>query len=222
MRAQRIHTASRRGGFTLVEVIVAAAILVLMMTGLGLITNTSQSAYRSTMLVASADVRARRALTRIASELSSVGGSVIAPDPTSVFGTDTIQYQRATGVVGGAVAWSPTAQLGFEYAPGEANDGVDNDGDGVIDNGVVVLTLNLGMANQQRVVLCNGVSELADGEVLNGVDDNGNGVADESGLSIQRVGDVMIIRLCLEQRDDGNGTIVRTQQTSVRLRNIDL
>ena len=213
---------TRRAGFTLIEVAVSISVLGLMMGIFGMVSTTSHSAYQAVTIVSGLDVNARRTLVRVASELSSIGGSVLAPDPTGNFGAQTIQYQRAAGVVGGVVVWGENTQLGFEYEPGEADDGIDNDGDGLVDEGLVVLTLDIGGANQRRVVLCHDVRELALGELDNGVDDNGNGVADEAGFNVQRVGDVMIVRLCLERRAAGGGTVVRTHQTTVRLRNIDL
>jgi hypothetical protein len=67
-------------------------------------------------------------------------------------------------------------------------------------------------------VLCHGVRELLEGEVADGDDDNGNGVSDEAGFNVHRVGDVLFVRLSVEESLE-NGTIVRTLETSVRLRN---
>lgn len=222
MPTRKQSMGSRRAAFTLIEVAISVVVLGLMMGIFGMVTATSNSAYQTTSATNTLDVNGRRTLTRIASELASIGGSVLAPDPTGNFGAATIQYQTAADVVNGAVVWGQNTQLGFEYSTGEVDDGLDNDGNGLVDEGVVVLTIGVGGANPQRVVLCHDVRELADGEVLNGADDNGNGIADEAGFNVQRVGDVMIVRLCLERRGAENSTIVRTHQTSVRLRNIDL
>jgi len=211
-----------RAGFTLIEISISVLVLAVMMGIFGMVSATSNSAYQATAVTTGLDVNARRTLTRIASELAPIGGSVLAPDPTGNFGAQTMQYQRAAGVVAGAVVWGQNSQIGFEYSDGEVDDGIDNNNNGLVDEGVVVMTLDVGGLNPQRVVLCHDVRELAAGEVANGVDDNGNGVADEAGFNIQRVGDVMTIRICLERRAAGEGTVSRTHQTSVRLRNIDL
>ena len=218
----RSRNRTRRGGFTVIEVAISISVLAMMMGIFSLVSSTSSTAYQAVSTVSGLDVNARRTLTRVGSELSSIGGSVLAPDPTGNFGAQAIQYQRAAGVVAGAVVWGEDTLLGFEYEPGEVDDGLDNDNDGLVDEGLVVLTLGIGGANPRRVVLCHDVRELALGELGNGVDDNGNGVADEAGFNVQRVGDVMTVRLCLERRSAGGGTVVRTHQTSVRLRNIDL
>lgn len=214
-----------RAGFTLIEVAISVSILGLLMAIFGMVSSTSTSAYRAVSIVSGLDVNARRTLTRVGSELASIGGSTLNLDPEGNFGLPSLQYQRAigfnTGVNPVEIDWGEDTQLGFEYEVGEVDDGLDNDGDGLVDEGVVVLTLGIGGPNPRRVILCHDVRELALGELPNGVDDNGNGVADEAGFNMQRVGDVMTVRLCLERRAAGGGTVVRTHQTSVRLRNID-
>jgi hypothetical protein len=65
----------------------------------------------------------------------------------------------------------------------------------------------------------NGVREALEGEAFNGLDDNGNGLVDERGLAIELDGDVLTVHLSLERRGPDGAPIVRTQQTSVRLRN---
>jgi prepilin-type N-terminal cleavage/methylation domain-containing protein len=213
---------STSGGFTLIEMAVSVVVLGLLMSVFGLITVSGHNAYRATTLSNKADGSARRAIARISSELTTAGGSVMNPDPTSQFGVQQIDFQQATGVLNGNVTWGPVTRIGFEYAPGETDDGVDNDGNGLVDDGVVAMTRDLGGPNQQRVVLCHGIRELGQNETLNGVDDNGNGVIDESGFNAQRVGDVMILRLCVELPGAGDGTVVRPHQATVRLRNIDI
>ncbi|MEQ1892117.1 MAG: hypothetical protein ABL998_06210 [Planctomycetota bacterium] len=61
--------------------------------------------------------------------------------------------------------------------------------------------------------------ELAEGELDDGDDDNGNGLVDEEGLSFERTGGRLVIRLSLESLDSNGNSLVRTVQTSVRLRN---
>jgi prepilin-type N-terminal cleavage/methylation domain-containing protein len=217
-----IRTSRARRGMTMIEMAVTALVFSLMMCLLGIIVSTSHGAYRAHSLRSDLDARARRALARIAEELTTIQGSLMNPDPTGATGAATLDFQQAVGVVGGAVVQGPLMRVGFQYETGELDDGLDNDGDGLADEGVVELIRDVGGAGQMRVVLCRGVRELAEGEVVNGVDDNGNGVVDEMGFNLQRVGDVMVLRLWLEARGAGDPTVVRDNQATVRLRNVDI
>jgi hypothetical protein len=217
----RIPRPSSRSGFTLIEVAISTLFFVLMMSVLGVVTMTSESAYKASTLATKLDGQGRRALVRVSDELTTISGTLMNPDPTGAGGTDQIEFQQAVGVANGAVVWGALTRIGFEYDVGEVDDGQDNDGDGMVDEGVLVFTRDIGV-NQARVVLCHDVRELAVGEVVNGIDDNGNGVVDEGGFSIQRVGDVMVIRLWLETSAGGGETVGRQHQTRVRLRNIGI
>jgi hypothetical protein len=139
------------------------------------------------------------------------------PNPTSAFGTSNLQFRKAIGFTGTGPQWGQPLSLAFEYAPEELDDGLDNDGNGLVDDGVLVLTRDVG-GNEQRLVLCSGVRELLEGEEANGADDNGNGVINEAGFNVRRVDDVLHVRLSLEEVLENN-TIVRTLETAVRLRN---
>ena len=102
---------------------------------------------------------------------------------------------------------------------GEIDDGLDNNGNGLVDEGRVVLTENLGGADERDRILARRVRELLEGELDNGVDDNGNGLVDEKGFSFERMGESLVIRMTMERIDVGQRTIERSAQTSVRLRN---
>jgi hypothetical protein len=208
-----------RAGFTLIEVAIAALIFVMMMSMLGVVSVTSQSAYSSATVTSKLDGQGRRALTRVADELTTIAGSLMNPNPTGNGGTDQIEFQQAIGVVNGVVTWGPLTRIGFEYEIGEVDDGQDNDGDGLVDEGVLAFTRDVGGPNEKRVVICRDVREMGVGETLNGVDDNGNGVVDEGGFNIQRVGDVMVLRLWLETALGHDETMARDHVATVRLRN---
>jgi prepilin-type N-terminal cleavage/methylation domain-containing protein len=213
------HPSSTRAGFTLIELAIVTLVFAVLMGAFALVSVTSHKTYRESSRAAVLDQRLRRALDSISSELRVVAGSLMAPDPQNALGTDRIDFRQALGIVNGKVTWGPQSRIAFEFAPGEINDGVDNDGNGMVDDGWVVLTRDVGGA-AQRFVLCRGVREAVPGEPINGLDDNGNGVTDEGGFNLQRVGDVMIIRLSIEGPGLDGATFVRTGQTSIRLRNI--
>jgi hypothetical protein len=208
---------NRRAGFTAIEAIIAASLFVILFSSAILAARGGLGAFRTTQGTGDAETRARRALDRAVFELMSTGGSTLIPDPTTDFGTSALQFRQAIGVNGTAPLWSTDRSLVFEYAEGEADDGVDNDGNGLVDDGVLVFTRDVGGTNT-RVILCRGVRELLEGEDANGDDDNGNGVTDEAGFNVHREGDVLYVRLSLEEPVE-TGTVIRTLETGVRLRN---
>ena len=211
-------------GFTLVEVIIALTLFVILFSSAVLAARGGAGAFRATQGQSDVEVRARRAMDRVAFELMSAGRSTLVATPASssgtpesLFGAFDFQFRQAIGVNGTAPLWGPTLALTREYAPDEADDGVDNDGNGLVDDGVLVLTRDVG-GEPHRVVLCHGVREMLEGELADADDDNGNGVIDESGFNVQRQGDVLFVRLSLEEPVEG-GTIVRTLETALSLRN---
>jgi type II secretory pathway pseudopilin PulG len=223
------HRRSPRAAFTLLEAAIAVVLTGLLMSSAILFAKGGQGAFRATQNATDVEARVRRALDRMVMELLSAGNlEPIAP----LMGSSTVVYSlvkpwdwnkldasdgAGDGVAGLTPLWGLRNSLTFEQEPGESNDGVDEDGDGLVDEGCVVLTIDL-LGNPRRVVLCSGVGELGEGETANGADDNGNGIIDEGGFNVFQDGDVLYLRLSLEEPGE-DGSIVRTLETSVRLRN---
>lgn len=216
----RHQASARTAGFTLLEMLVSGALLVLLLSSALLAARGGMGAFRATQDASDIETRVRRALDRVVFELLSAGKSELFPawdDLDGDFGTDDLNFAKVTGLAGTAPVYGPVHKIALELAPGEADDGLDNDGNGLVDDGILVLTRDVG-GTEQRTILCRGVRELLEGEVANGDDDNGNGVSDEAGFNVHRLGDVLFVRLTLEAPGESN-TIVRTLETSVRLRN---
>jgi type II secretory pathway pseudopilin PulG len=207
----------RRAGFSMVEAVIVLALFVLLMSAAILAARGGMQAFRTARDVSDAETRVRRGLDRIIFELLSAGETELVPNPTGEFGTADLQFRRVVGLTGTAPDFGPTYRLAFEYTTGEIDDDIDNDGNGLVDDGVVVLTRDVG-GTEHRAILCRGVCEMLEGEEPNGADDNGNGVRDEAGFNIHRVGDVLFVRLSVEEPVE-TGTIVRTLETAVRIRN---
>jgi len=207
----------RQAGMSLVEVVIGGAILVVLLSTAVVAANGGLGAFRATQDTTDLETRVRRALDRLALELLSSARSELSPNPSGQFGTSELQFSKVVGLTGTTPDFGPPNRIAFEYERRELDDGLDNDGNGLIDDGQLVLTRSVG-ANERRVVLCHGVRELLEGEEANGADDNGNGIKDEAGFNAHRVDNVLFLRLSLEARGE-NGPIVRTLETSVRLRN---
>lgn len=208
-----------RAGFSLLELTIAIVLLTVFLGTAGLAVRQGYDAYRNTSSVADLQTRLRRAMDGTAGELVATGREVLFPDPVGDYGSETLSFRNAVGLAGTGPLWGDLNRIGFEYEAGDPDDGVDNDGDGLVDEGLLVLTRDVGGPNEMRVVLCSGVAEMGAGETIDDDDENGNGVKDEMGFNVQRVDDVLVLRLTLEARDAGGREQLRSVQTSIRLRN---
>lgn len=211
--------AKERGGFTVLEVTISVAIMGLVISSVALLGVSNQRAYRTGAAGADLEVDVRRALDQVVQELMRSGASVLLPDPVEGVGGSDVTYAKAVGVSGGATDWGPPSRMRFEYEEGELDDGADNNGNGLVDEGRVIWTRNAGEPNESVHVLCRGVREYLEGEELNLDDDNDNGLEDERGFCLERVGETLVIRLSLERQVSGEGLQTRTIETSVKLRN---
>lgn len=209
-----------RRGATLIETVFAVSLLVVVAGSVASISSSSSSLFRSSMVSVEIDAAGRRALQVISEELLRTGSTAVTPlAVTTASGSDEIDYQPAVDAVGTTVQWGDPSSIELELEGGELDDGLDNDGDGLVDERQVVLIRNPGAVDEKRRVLCKGVSEMLAGEVDDNDDDNGNGIVDEAGLSFHLVGDVMEVRLTLQRMDRDGRVVERTLETAVRLRN---
>lgn len=219
MRPFRAVHGHRRGGFSLLEIMITLTVISTLLGSLLLALVSSTKASRIGMSRQDLEGLARRTLDRIARELMSSGTSVLIPDPIAPFGSSALTYQAAAGVAGEVIAWNASTRLERELDDGETNDGTDENGNGLVDEGRVRLTLDVGGVGERSLTLAHHVREYLEGESPNGVDDNGNGLVDEAGLCFERRDETLLIRLSLERLDLDGKSFVRTVATSVRLRN---
>jgi len=212
---------NQRKGFALIEVAVSLAIITVIVGSLVEVNRSTMNTFAQTSAATLVHTQARRALDRVAAELENGELATLQPNPVIAgVSTDNIQFQTATGVdsATGAIVSSSTTKLAWVLEPGELNNGVDDNGNGLIDEGELVLIRNYLQANQQTIVLAHGVSKLLQGETANNADDNGNGLIDEHGFCIFREGNLLRVRLTLERSVKGK-VVMATVETGVRLRN---
>jgi len=215
----RAQSRSGRAGFSMLELLICVGLLSLVFGSLGLVSRTTDSLYRQTSRSSNLEARCRQTVDHVVDLLATMVGVQSFPDPVAPNWTGTLDFVQATGVVGGALSWGPPLRLVLEMDAGEVEDGIDNDGDGSIDEGRLVLIRNPGAGGELRTILCHGVSYYAEREVGNGADDNGNGMVDERGFCMERQGDVMRVFLTLEDQDDAGRPVVCSVTTSLRIRN---
>jgi hypothetical protein len=226
---QRRGAPTRAGG-SLLEVLVIVAVLALLLAMAGMSVSTSRGAYGQGMLAADAEVQARRALEWIAAELqgasaASVGVDGMAPPPPADAIT-WLDYREITGFAGSA-QMGEQRRLQLVLQAGELDDGLDNNGNGLVDEcRIELLTDVLGSARAAGLI--GLVRRLAEGELDNGLDDNGDGQVDEPGFGALweplepgasgMRGGSLSLWLSLERKLAGQRAVMRTVRTSVRVR----
>ncbi len=217
----RTPVRSTRAGSTLLEVILAATLFVLIAASAVTVVDAAVQGYRTETVSAQLDSLARELLDEISEHLRGADLEAVTPPGVKApASTSLVDFQRALGFQNDAVLWGPTERLAFEYDPGDPDNGADDDGDGLIDEGRVVWIENPGAAGERRAALCSWVREWLEGETPgNALDDNGNGLVDERGFCLDFAGSRATVRLSLERRDRDGHAIVHTVSRAVTLRN---
>lgn len=215
-----VYSRSARGlraGLSLVELMVAMVILAMLLGAIGATVLRGGTAFEQGVASSEVEVQARRAIDRIADELS--GALVGSLAPNSALGSSVLSFADSAGYVAGVNVPGTTSQLLLQPNPSDPDDGLDNNGNGLVDECEVVLVRDSLLPTQTTTTIVPWVREFAQGELENGLDDNGNGLIDERGLSFELVGETLNIRITLERLDPDQRPITRTVETTVRLRN---
>jgi prepilin-type N-terminal cleavage/methylation domain-containing protein len=208
-----------RRGFTLVELMISVVILGMIMSSVALVGISNRRAFDQGAGGANLEVTLRRAVDHVVQELMRAAAISLGPNPLAPAGADDMTYYKIVGVAAGEPVESTLFRLRWEYEEGEIDDGVDNNGNGLVDEGRILYTRDFTEANERTVVICHNVAEYFPGETPNLADDNGNGLQDERGFCLERVGDAIVIRLALTSIVADSGLQTRTIETSVKLRN---
>lgn len=216
--AHRI-VAHQRAGFSLVELALVVVILAVVLGSLAFVARSSDRMYNTGSVNSHLESQAAITMQHVCEELRTAGVDTLDPEPAAGIGAHFVQYLQARNATATDVTWSAPRRLELEYEAGELDDGLDNNGNGLIDECRLSLIENPGAPGEQRRVLTRWVAERLQGELLNGLDDNGNGLVDERGFTLERVGRAVIVRLTLQRRTVDGGLAQRTSQSSVRPRN---
>ena len=207
-----------RGGFTLVELSVALVLMSVLGGLFFLTTESTTNATRTGVAMAELDAQALRALDRVCDGLKSSSSDQATPQAVTPFSGTQLVFKRGLGAdADGEVIWGPLERFELEYD--EADDDLDDDGDGLVDEGRLVWTENPGAAGERRSVLCEGVREYLACETFDGDDQNDNGLIDERGFALDFDGNRVTVRLTLVSRDAKGHPLACTVQRSVAFRN---
>lgn len=201
-RLQRRH---RRGGFTLLELLMALALFAIMTVKIHYaMVAANQASTRSTRRIVVED-QARRVLQQIAVAVMGANRGTLIPDTVAPLSMSSMRFQVNLGIENGEVVWSDPEQVALDDATEQ-----------------VFWSSNPDAANARRVVWSNLVTPFLEGELPNGMDDNGNGLIDEKGLSFEVDRNAVRIRLTLERITDDGESVMETVETTVTCRNLNV
>lgn len=210
-----------RAGFSLLELTVSTALLALVFTAAFQIGDAVTSGSSTATSSAKADEGVGRAIERLAERLKDSGSGWFFVPMAPGFPMHDVEFQRIDGYddIADAIEYDDE-RIFLERIPSDPDDGLDNDGNGLADDGRVVWVDARGTPQEVRTVVCDRVPEVLEGEVDgNLVDDNGNGLVDERGLAIDPIDAGVRIRLTVVERDKSGRDVVRTAERVVWFRN---
>lgn len=192
----------RRAGFTLIEAVIALALIGLVVTKLTLVMEEARRAHQEESVALALQDQAMILLDKIAYAVVGASRQRLEPEQPAPLSSAEIRFQVSLGVEDGEPVWSDPEIIGLAEGSGQLYWGQ-----------------NVGAAEERIVVWANTVSQMLEDELLNGADDNGNDLADELGLAFVVDDKSVVIRLTLENvREDGERLQV-TRETTVTCRN---
>jgi hypothetical protein len=214
-----MNRSRREAGVTLVEVVIVGGVLSVVVAAIYTLLGSSTDTYAVGVTKSDLDHRANLILEEVAEVLLYSGQQVIQPAPVAPLSAASITFQESAGFEGGKAVWGDPIVVEFVYDSGEQNDGKDNNGNGLIDEGMLVKRVFAADGTARSTVMTRWVREYFEGEVPNGMDDNGNGLVDERGFCVDKSGELWILRLTVERPDATGRALASTAATTVRPRN---
>lgn len=202
----------------MVELTIVVALLGLVLGSMAMVSSSSNRAFQTSSVRSHLEAQSSAAMDRMLVDLRIAVGESLDPALGDGDVTTSVEYVQA-GLDGTKIQLGPLRRLAFEYEVGEIDDGLDNNGNGLVDEGRLVLTEDVGGPGERSLVLTRWVRELLAGELDNGLDDNGNGLVDEPGFFLRRQGATLSAQMTLERVDREGRPIVRTSRSSTKLRN---
>lgn len=217
-RALGAHAA--RAGVSLIEVAIVITLLGVFAQSAWMALDTGTRVLETGSERSALQARASKAMGQVTRALTLAGIDSMTGVPAAPFFDDRISFESldAVDTNTGTLSWT-AHEIRLESEPGEKDDGLDNDGDGLIDEGRIVHVIAPGTAEEREVTIASGIAELYPGESWNGKDDNGNGLIDEHGLAFALDGERLRILLSLEVVDGEEREVARSLETTLRIRN---
>jgi hypothetical protein len=197
------HDRRASGGFTLIELTIAAAVLVIVLGNVYMVLSDTQRNYGSKTTANDVDVRARRTLDRIAAALVGASRDTLTVAREAPENDSEINFATSLGIADGVPMWSNPQRIALSSDASPSISWVENPGE----------------PHETRVIWSRDVRQFAAGDVPNGIDDNGNGLIDEKGLSFAIEGNSVRVTLTIERPGANGKPVTKTLSTLVTCRN---
>lgn len=210
--------AGRRRGAALLQVAVATVIAVIGLGIAGTALSRAQTTSRDSALRTALDRRRAQGIDALIDALQDASASSIATDLSAGAAASSLTFRAKVGISGDTPTLGEATTLEWVIDPRETDNGLDDDRDGLVDEGFVRRTVGTGGTARTDVIV-RDVCRRLEGETVNSNDDNGNGAADERGFLLIRSGNRIRVWLSVSARMRDGTTSVRTMGGSVDVSN---
>ncbi len=130
--------ADPRSGYTLLEIAVSLVVLNVVLGGAFMVIFHANRLFSEQMSHVNLEQTGWRVMDRLANELQGANPPTVTP--VVIDDSTWLRFQKVTGFSGGAITLGGFATVTFRLAAGETDNNVDDNGDGIADEGFVVLT----------------------------------------------------------------------------------
>ncbi|MEM7233888.1 MAG: prepilin-type N-terminal cleavage/methylation domain-containing protein [Planctomycetota bacterium] len=141
-------TRQLRTGFTLLELAIALTLSVVLLGAGSFLANRCTALLYTEMDLLALDGTGHRVLEHFVNELRVAASETIVP--AILDDASSVQYRQVSGYAKGKRQLSPARSIEFRRDDGEAPNGKDDDGDGLVDEGSIVQ-----VAGGSEVTLCS-------------------------------------------------------------------
>lgn len=194
------------GGFTLVEVIVASAILVLVSVNVWMVTKAGRSAAATGTFMMTLEDELNLTVDRISLALMAADSAAVDGPQMKPLSSETVSFQSNLGLEDGSVVYGPVEEI--QWLPVEQLDGR------------VVWRERPAEPEERELIWSNSVPQAFEDEVPdNGVDDNANEIEDERGLAFTMDGARVDIHVTVERVNEHGRRQPVSKTTQVTCRN---
>lgn len=216
--AELTRRAGRRRRAALLQIAVASGIAVVGLGVAGAALSRAQTTSRDSAVRTSLDRRRAQGVDAVIEALQDASASSIATDLAATAAASAVTLRTKVGFESDAPTYSATTTIEWVIDPRETDNGLDDDKDGLIDEGFVRRTVGTG-GTARSDVLVRDVCRRLEGETANTRDDNGNGAVDERGLLFVRSGGRIRVWLSVAAKMPDGAIAVRTMGGSVDVSN---
>ncbi|MCA9319374.1 MAG: hypothetical protein KDB53_01500, partial [Planctomycetes bacterium] len=140
-----MKTMNPQSGLTLLEVMIVLLGMTAVLKGVHSVVMSTAGVSRTTQEFSILNRKANGLIEKIVEHLYQADSSEVTVGPNG----DRITFRCVASIAGGVVILDDPSIIELVADPRDPNDGLDNDGDGMIDEGQVVLRTRAGMVDEQ-------------------------------------------------------------------------